>query len=267
MVKLKKSICMEKVIMSFNFTSSGLSDMGLVRENNEDAWGEIGEYNFYTLADGMGGHQAGEVAARETISHLLRLVRKGFKSARKKSLSELETLVNKSIIQVNAIVYKMGHSSPDLRGMGTTLAALLFQDSEVIIAHVGDSRIYRLRIDEGGNELVQLTRDHSLFSELVDLGQLSEDQSSEFAYKNIITKAIGTESKISPEVSLVDIQPDDVYLLCTDGLSDLLTPGEIKEALKEKSPPENVVQTLIDLAKERGGHDNITAIVVRVHEK
>lgn len=253
---------MKKQLMPFTFVSGGLSDRGLVRENNEDAWGEIEAYNFYVLADGMGGHQAGEVAAREAVSHFLRLVRKSFKSARQKSLAELAKEIKKAMAQVNHIVHTMGKSSQDLRGMGTTLSALMFQEGGAIIAHVGDSRIYRIR----HGRLEQMTRDHSLFSELVELGQLSESASPEFAYKNIITKAIGTEPKVEPEVVIEDLHQDDVYLLCTDGLSDLIKPEEMLAILTSENSPQKMAEEFVGKANARGGHDNITAIVVKIHE-
>lgn len=254
---------MGQEIMSLVFKSGGLSDKGLIRENNEDAWGEIIEHNFFTLADGMGGHQAGEVAAREAVSHLLRLVRKVFKSARKRTLADFAALLKKAIEQVNVIVYKLGHSHSEWRGMGTTLSAVLFQEGGVVIAHVGDSRIYRVR----KGVLEQMTRDHSLFSELVELGQLSEHTSSEFAYKNIITKAIGTELALEPEVTVEDLQAGDTYLLCTDGLSDLISLNELNAVLSLNIDAETMVKQLIALAKEKGGHDNVTAIVVKADEK
>ncbi|MCB1113376.1 MAG: Stp1/IreP family PP2C-type Ser/Thr phosphatase [Chlamydiia bacterium] len=248
--------------MPYTFISGGLSDKGLIRENNEDAWGEIEACNFYTLADGMGGHQAGEVAAREAVSHLLRLVRKCFKSLKPKSLPELAKEIKQAMIRVNTIVHTLGKSAPDLRGMGTTLCAILFQEGGAIIAHVGDSRIYRVR----DGHLEQMTKDHSLFSELVELGQLSEHISSEFAYKNIITKAIGTEPSVEPEVVIEDLHPEDTYLLCTDGLSDLIKPEEMISILTQDKSPQEMAQAFVKLANERGGHDNITAIIIKAHE-
>lgn len=249
--------------MPYTILSSGLSDMGLVRDNNEDVWAEISELNFYVLADGMGGHQAGEVASREAVSHLLRLVRKGFKTARKKTAQDLQKLLNASLIQVNNVVFKLSRSTPELKGMGTTLCALLFHEEEAILAHVGDSRIYRLR----ENVLEQITKDHSLFRELVDLGQLSEQVSSDFAYKNIITKAIGTEANIEPSVQIMEIRHNDVFLLCSDGLSDMLIAKEIEDILNVNGTLDNHVESLINAAKSHGGHDNITVVIVRVNEQ
>lgn len=249
--------------MPYIFHSSGLSDVGLIRDNNEDVWAEIAELNFYVLADGMGGHQAGEIASREAVSHLLRFVRKGFKTAKKRNIQELSRILHHALIQVNNIIYKLGRTSPELKGMGTTLCALLLHEQEAILAHVGDSRIYRLR----GGVLEQMTKDHSLFRELVELGQLSEQVAPDFAYKNIITKAIGTEGSIDPAVQIELTEVEDTFLLCSDGLSDMLGSKEIEEILKVKCTLDETVEALVSAAKQKGGHDNITVVVVKVDEK
>lgn len=254
---------LDKIVMPFSYEASGLSDIGLVRENNEDVWAEIEELNFFVLADGMGGHQAGEVASREAVSHLLRLIRKRFATAKKKGLKDIAKLLRRALIQVNSIVYKIGKSEGELKGMGTTLCALFLSDEGAVLAHVGDSRIYRLR----RGKLEQLTKDHSLFRELVELGQLSEHFASDFAYKNIITKAIGTEPKVDPTVMETDVRAKDLFLLCTDGLSDLLRVEEIKEVLARPHSADQIVEELIHAAKAKGGHDNITVVLVKVNEE
>ena len=248
--------------MPYTYAASGLSDIGRVRENNEDVWAEIEELNFFILADGMGGHQAGEVASRETVSHMLRLVRKAFKTTKKRSLSDTVKAIKQAIILVNSLVYKIGNSHESLRGMGTTLCLVLLHDEGAVLAHVGDSRIYRLR--KGGLE--QMTKDHSLFRELVDMGHLSEQLAPDFAYKNIITKAIGTEPKVEPTVFSVDIEVGDYYLLCTDGLSDLLSVKDIETILQKDKSVDQMARALIMAANERGGHDNITVVLIKVDD-
>ena len=252
----------ERAIMPYTYVASGLSDMGRVRDNNEDVWAEIEELNFFLLADGMGGHQAGEVASREAASHMLRLVRKAFKTTRKKSLSDACKAIKQAIILVNTLVYKLGRSQEELKGMGTTLCAVLLHDDGAILAHVGDSRIYRLR----DGSLEQMTKDHSLFRKLVDLGQLSEQFAPDFAYKNIITKAIGTESKVEPTVFSTDIQIGDYYLLCTDGLSDLLSLKEIETLMRQDISVDQMAECLIIAANDRGGHDNVTVVLIKVDD-
>lgn len=248
-----------RLLMPYTFVASGLSDIGLVRENNEDAWAEMDDLSFFALADGMGGHKAGEIASREALAHLLTLVRKAFKGKRRGLEASVKAL-KQTIVQVNAHVYKYGKNDPLLKGMGTTLCCLYLHEEGAIIGHVGDSRLYRYRKEQ----MEQLTQDHSLFRELVDLGQLSERQAQEFAYKNIITKAIGTEPLVEPSVLEVDVEPGDTFLLCSDGLSDLVLIQEMKEVLKQDKPVEELVQTFIQMAKDKGAHDNVTVVIVKV---
>jgi serine/threonine protein phosphatase PrpC len=243
--------------MRYKITAAGHSDTGLVRQSNEDAWGQVLEYNFFALADGMGGHLAGEVASREAITSLCHLV-PTFK--KKMSLTEARDALDRAIRQVNGIVYHLSRADERFKGMGTTLCSIQFRDEGLLYAHVGDSRIYRLR----NHVLEQLTLDHSLLRELVDLGQLSEGQVPDFLYKNILTKAIGTEATVEPTVQTSDIQEGDMYLLCSDGLSDALALHELELILNSARTLEGAVKTLIANAKYRGGYDNITAVVMRV---
>lgn len=250
-------------LMSCKVVAAGLSDIGLVRENNEDVWAEIPEKHLYILADGMGGHLAGEVAAREAVDALIALI-KGDVGAQmeKVSLEEARHLLTACINEVNAHVYRKGRRDPSLRGMGTTLCCLYFHPKGLLYGHVGDSRIYRMR----GEKLSQLTKDHSLLRELVDLGELSERQAEEFVYKNIITKAIGTEPSVEPSVQKCEIVDGDLYLMCSDGLSDLLSRIEIEAILKANTSIKKATQELVAVAKEKGGHDNITVVIAKIHE-
>lgn len=249
--------------MPYKITAYGHSDIGKVRHNNEDVWAELPECHFYALADGMGGHQAGEVASREAMKTLCKLIKKNHAEQTVQiSLQEMRKIISHIIEQVNYTVYKLGRSDVKLKGMGTTLCCLYFHSQGLVYGHVGDSRIYRLR----NEKLMLLTKDHSLLRELVELGQISEHQSSEFLYKNIITKAIGTEPKVEPSVHLTMLEPHDVYIMCTDGLSDLLTTKEMQDILLQYPTPQEQVMQLIAHANEMGGHDNITVMVLKVEE-
>lgn len=243
---------------TFTIEACGLSDIGLVRPNNEDVWGEIEELGFFVLADGMGGHKAGEIASREAVSFLLEEVKKNFKPSI--SDSESENILAHSIRQANKTVFKMSRQEPGWHGMGTTLSCLMIQGDKAILGNVGDSRIYRLR----NNKLELLTRDDSLFRDLVDLGQLSEQNSAEFVYKNIITKAVGTEAKLEPTMKTVDVQLNDVFLLATDGLTDLIQLNEFETMINATPYVEDICLKLIETAKMRGGYDNMTALVIRI---
>jgi serine/threonine protein phosphatase PrpC len=250
--------------MPYKLTAVGLSDIGLVRHNNEDVWELFPKWNFYILADGMGGHQAGEVAAKEAVRQLSKLIEKQIDPHDDTlEIDEARRIILEAIEEVNSHIFKLGRKDPELRGMGTTLCCLLFHPKGVIYAHVGDSRIYRLR----GKKLFQMTKDDSLLRELMDQGQLNAQQAADFAYKNIITKAIGTEPHVQPSARLADIMDQDIYLMCTDGLSDPLSKPEMEEIMNVKRPLKETAQTLIDAAKEKGGNDNITVVLIKVQEK
>ncbi|MEI8124305.1 MAG: Stp1/IreP family PP2C-type Ser/Thr phosphatase [Parachlamydiaceae bacterium] len=247
----------------YKIVTCGISDVGLVRQNNEDAWKELPNIGFYVLADGMGGHQAGEVAAKEAVETLCRVLKRKFPSIKHASIEDVADLISKAIVHVNKVIYKMGRSSSDLRGMGTTLCCLFFHRDGVIIGHVGDSRIYRLR----GRRFDQMTRDHSLLCELIDQGQLNEQQATDFLYKNIITKAVGTEPLVEPTVETKKVLPGDVYLMCSDGLSDLLSDEEMVSILESAPSQESAAKNLVTHAIERGGRDNITVVITKIEGK
>jgi serine/threonine protein phosphatase PrpC len=241
----------------------GRSDIGLVRENNEDVWGQLPEIGFFALADGMGGHQAGEIAARIAITSLCKAIKIKLKRFKEEPGTEkVRDLVKRAIVQVNARVYKMSRTDHALYGMGTTLCCMLFYRNQFILAHVGDSRIYRLR----DQKLEQLTKDHSLLRELIDQGKLNEEQATDFLYKNIITKAIGTEPKVDPAVDVIEVQPDDLFLMCTDGLSDLLSEEEMQNILLQGGAIQESAAALIESANAKGGRDNITVVIATVKQ-
>jgi PPM family protein phosphatase len=250
-------------LMSYKVFSAGVSDIGLVRENNEDVWAKLPLQRFFAIADGMGGHQAGEVAARESVNILCSILSR--KLDNKNDEIDLEIareIIVDAVKETNSYIYQMGCRDLELNGMGTTLCFLYFHPKGLVYGHVGDSRIYRLR----NNKLTQITKDHSLLRELVDQGQLDEQQAGEFVYKHIITKAIGTGSHVEPSVRLTELYNHDVFLMCTDGLSDLLTQNDIESILNKKKPLKELNQELIDAAKQHGGHDNITVVLTKVQE-
>lgn len=237
----------------------GISDIGLVRQNNEDVWAELPEIRLYILADGMGGHQAGEVAARETVKTLCRILQKSFKD-NNQSLEEAAASIRKAIGLVNTHIYKMGKSVSNLKGMGTTLCVLHIHQEGVIYAHVGDSRIYRML--PGKFELI--TKDHSLLRELIDIGQISEDKVAGFHYKNIITRAIGTEPFVEVSDNIAPLVPQVRYVLCSDGLSDLISIAEMQHILTETETLSEAALQLVSLSKIKGGNDNVTVLIIDV---
>lgn len=251
---------MAACLLPYTVSVFGLSDVGLVRQNNEDIWMGLMDPQFYVLADGMGGHQAGEIAAQEAAIGLCEIVQEQWKNSGRESFHDMRKAMRIAIEQVNRKVYRKSRMDPALKGMGTTLCCVYFHPKGVIYAHVGDSRIYRLR----RTKFEQLTKDHSLRRELVDQGELTEKQARDFQYPNIITKAIGTEPSVEPSVHLSDLIEGDVYLMCSDGLSDLLSTREMHAILNQKLSVEDTVKEFVATANARGGHDNITVVIMKV---
>lgn len=250
-------------VAQFKITAYDLSDVGLVRQNNEDLCSQLPEHGFYLLADGMGGHQAGEVAAREAVMTLNLLIQKWHEDeSTNKDIGNTISFIQYAIEQTNRIVHEISRTDASLKGMGTTLCLLYFLDTKVIYAHVGDSRIYRLR----QQRLEQITKDHSLLSELIDLGQINEEEASHFMYKNIITKAIGTERDVEPSVRFDNLAPQDLFLMCSDGLTDMVSHDEIEEILNKATDINRAAKNLISAAKKKGGHDNISVLIAQVNE-
>jgi len=239
----------------------GLSDIGPVRPNNEDVWISIRKYSFFALADGMGGHNAGEVAAKEAIQCLSNAIRE-ITTFDKKSLSSKQFILflKTAIENANQRVFQLGKEHSSLQGMGTTLCCLYFYGDDAIYAHVGDSRIYRYR----NAELKQLTQDHSLLYELISSGQIDAPYS--LPCKNIITRAIGTSPKVLPEIASATAQQNDIFFMCTDGLTDFVSEQEMEEILKASLPLKKTVKTLIERAKEKGSHDNITILMIKIKQ-
>lgn len=248
-------------VMLYQISVQCISDVGLIRQNNEDSWKVLKDELFFVLADGMGGHQAGEVASKATVEHLCHLFHQ-HSNLFHIEINLAKKLLKEMIQEVNAVVYRLGRENPNLRGMGTTLCCIFLHPVGLIYGHVGDSRIYRFR----HSKLEQLTHDHSLLRELIELGQLSEQQAEEFLYKNIITKAIGTEPAVEPTIANCSIEAGDILMMCTDGLSDLV-PLEVMQNIIAHHSEEEATRLLISKAKESGGHDNITVILVKIQGK
>ena len=242
------------------------TDVGRVRDHNEDSFLVDKKLSLYIVADGMGGHAAGEVAS----SMAARTVRECL-AAERDALVEYEQghggttrkdilrLLEASVQQACSAVHEEGIRDESKRGMGTTLDALLVIGSRGFIAHVGDARIYLYR----QGSVPQLTEDHSLMNELLKRGRLTREQIEKVQYKNAVTRAVGVYESVEVDVFDFDVLPGDRFLLCSDGLSGYLEEAELPK-LFEEIPEEKLTPHLIDLANERGGKDNITAVVVRI---
>lgn len=237
---------------------TGLTDPGRMRDGNEDCIATRPDIGLAILADGMGGHLAGEVASHMAVD----IVSQHFAAAPDTVWAgdAAADAIADAIRAANLAIYEAARAKPECAGMGSTIVVALFTPDCMWVGHVGDSRLYRLR----GGELAQLTQDHSVIQELVNRGLLTLDEARKTIAKNLVTRALGVEAGIAPDISAQPTQPGDVYLLCSDGLNEVLTDTEIAAALSEPaSELTSTAQRLIDLANERGGPDNISVILAR----
>ncbi|WP_334187115.1 Stp1/IreP family PP2C-type Ser/Thr phosphatase [Noviherbaspirillum sp.] len=241
---------------------------GLVRSHNEDAIVVSVDYNFAILADGMGGYNAGEVASGMATSVLKQLLETGLQRLQQHSSDflhsrskQVQHLMQDSILQTNAAIVDAAQNDPQYHGMGTTLVTALFDRDTVTIAHVGDSRAYRLR----RGEMVQLTRDHSLLQEQIDAGMIAPNLARLSLNKNLITRAVGIGCELEVEMHEHQTETGDLYLFCSDGLSDLLESDEIRDLLlRTESRLNSSCDFLIERANHYGGQDNISVILVQI---
>lgn len=244
--------------------SFGKTDIGLVRKVNEDSFlcekleGIDGLY-LYIVADGMGGHNAGEVASSMAVREVAFYLKENIE-ALKLGDNEIRDLIRNAISYANEKIYKTSIIKSNCLGMGTTLSMVLLKDNRIYIGHVGDSRIYLIR----NNSILRLTEDHSLVAELIKSGTIKPEEANSHPQKNVITKALGTEYTIEPDISQIDLQWDDYILICTDGLSNAVCEDDMTNAIINTSDLNEACDLLINKAKERGGFDNITAVVVQM---
>ena len=249
--------------------AASLTDPGRVRDHNEDCIESRPEMGLYVLADGMGGYNAGEVASGMATS----LITDGLQEAwtpravermsRDEAKALAERLIREQIARANSAVFTTSQNNPECAGMGTTLVMSLFYDDFVAVAHIGDSRLYRLR----GEAMEQVTRDHSLLQEQLDSGLITPEEAKLSQNKNLVTRALGIDPTVDPELHVYETQVGDTYLLCSDGLSDMVEDEEIRVTLVTlRSNPNLTVQQLIQTANDNGGRDNISAMLIRVAE-
>lgn len=227
------------------------SDIGRVRSTNQDAYlVQEGVYPLYAVADGMGGHLGGDIASAMAIE--------GLKACLKDQVPS-EDVISDCVGRISREIFDRQVKDLSLQGMGTTLTLLWEDEVQVYLGHVGDSRAYLLR--EG--KLRQLSHDHSLVSELLRSGVIDEEAAGDYPYRNVITRAVGTEEEILCDTAVIDKRPGDRFLLCSDGLSEYVKREQMQEMLHRESL-EAIADTLLTLALERGGRDNITLILLEV---
>ncbi|MFC7420171.1 Stp1/IreP family PP2C-type Ser/Thr phosphatase [Iodobacter arcticus] len=249
---------------------AGLTDAGLHRDHNEDTIHFDAEKGLVVLADGMGGYNAGEVASGIAVEMVCHVVHDAMQSNFPLHLQRPDSLwpaahdvLMAAVHYANQSIYGTAQSQPQCAGMGTTLVCALFYDSRLAVAHVGDSRLYRLR----GAEFIQLTRDHSFLQEQIDSGLITPEEARHSSYKNLVTRAVGIDSAVQAELHEYEVLPGDIYLFCSDGLSDMADDSDIADTLLAFNS--NLAlnsEQLIQLANDMGGKDNISAVIVKVKE-
>lgn len=248
----------------------GLTDVGRKRKHNEDAYSLDVEEGLFIVADGMGGHAAGEVASKitvETISEFIAATRQKeeatwpFKYNHQLHFNSNRLAV--AIEKANERVMAAVAAQPWLKGMGTTVVAGLLNEKILSLAHVGDSRAYLFR----DGQLSRLTDDHSWVHEQVAAGILTEEEAKSHPLKNVVTRALGGGPSVSPDLQELAFSSGDLFLFCSDGLTTMLTDEELREALERQEDPQTLCRELVDSANEKGGVDNITVVAVRVPPK
>lgn len=244
-----------------------LTDTGKVREHNEDTIGSDPDIGLFVLADGMGGYNAGEVASGIAVKTIVNLVREAFAVQelqgvdRETGLMRPSIILRDAILRANKIIHQTSKTQPQCEGMGTTVVAALFYDNRAVVAHVGDSRLYRLR----GDRFEQLTMDHSLLQELVDRGFYSAEEAARSTNKNYVTRALGVEATVEVEIREHAAHRGDYYVLCSDGLSDMVEDEDIHLTISTfHDNLETVSRQLVQLANEHGGRDNVSVIMTQV---
>jgi serine/threonine protein phosphatase PrpC len=237
---------------------------GMVRSHNEDSVAADAEVGLAVLADGMGGYNAGEVAsgiAVELIKAEMKKTLAAHDSGHLDGDTTAERLITEHGARANSAIYQAAQSHPQYSGMGTTLVVALWHDNRMSVGHIGDSRLYRMR----GGALEQITRDHSLLQEQIDSGMITKEQARHSQNKNLVTRAVGIDREVDTEVHTYAVQAGDVYLLCSDGLSDMVTDEDIQTTLSSlQANLPLAAQQLVQQANDNGGRDNVSVILVRV---
>lgn len=247
----------------------GETDIGRVREHNEDTIAFDPEIGLLVVADGMGGYNAGEVASGIAVKTIVNLVQASVEREDMRvndpatGMSRSSIILRDAIHRANKIIYQTARTQPQCEGMGTTVVSALFFDNKIAVAHVGDSRLYRLR----NEKFEQVTMDHSLLQELVDRGFYSAEEAQRAANKNYVTRALGVEPNVDVEVQEVPVQKGDFYILCSDGLSDMVEDDDIHLTISTFGANlDTVAKQLIQLSNDNGGRDNISVVMAHVLE-
>ncbi len=241
------------------------TDLGLKREINEDAYLADSNINLFMVADGMGGHAGGNIASKMSVDIIRRQVRAARKSGDLFSQDAVESespavlkLLEGSIKEASAKIFEKSNHQPELSGMGTTVTLVLTHGRRAYVAHVGDSRLYRLR----NGEFEQITEDHSLVNEQVKAGFITTEEAQHSRFRNIITRSVGFESEVNADTNSLLMKPADIYLICSDGLTGMVEDDKIKKTIEEARLSQTPAK-LVELANQAGGEDNVTVVVLK----
>jgi protein phosphatase len=244
----------------------GQSDVGRVRSSNEDAWGVFPDLQFFVVADGMGGHAAGEIASHMAVDTMHDFMQSSAQSSEVTWPADVDPtlpLPVKRLVSAGKLandkIYQASRSNPKMNGMGTTMVSVLMDQDTAYVAHVGDSRAYLIR----DGKIQRLTEDHSLINDYISQGLLKVEEAGQHPLKHVITRALGSSGKVVVDVKTVPLGHGDAFLLCSDGLSNLLTDEDMRINGRDSlQDPQTVCQRLIDLANKKGGEDNITVVLI-----
>jgi protein phosphatase len=244
-----------------------LTDVGLLRDHNEDTIASDAAMGFVILADGMGGYKAGEVASEIAVLSITAELKEAMLNFQPSQVLDVlnrqpeAQLIIDAVKNANAAIYHVSETQPQCAGMGTTLVVGLFTNHKLLVGHIGDSRMYRLR----AQVLIQITEDHSLLQEQIKLGLITPEQAKFSANRNLVTRALGVDPEVELELNEYDVEVGDIYLLCSDGLSDLVDDDIIQSTLNENSfDLAEAAEALVQLANDNGGKDNISVILAEV---
>jgi serine/threonine protein phosphatase PrpC len=250
-------------------TIIGLTDRGLVRGKNEDSIGFDSDLGLVVLADGMGGHRGGEVASSMTVDTVISELQQSLPKIAAGEIDQssgfsMESIcVQDAVVAANLLVHKTAQTNPSHRGMGTTVVVLQFYNNSFSLAHIGDSRCYRLRADR----FEQITKDHSLLQELIDRGFYTPEEARNSMNKNLVTRALGIDPTVFPDIQEDIVLKNDIYLLCSDGLTDLVEDEDIYLTITKFSASlEEAAKQLITKANKKGGKDNISVMLCRIDD-
>lgn len=244
-----------------HYTAAAVSDRGRKRPTNEDAFGFSLEHGVFLVCDGMGGAAAGEIASSVAVDELLQLLSRRIAGHEADTTVMMPQLAEEAVCAANQAIFSRSQRNYKLSGMGTTLVGLVAEERRVWVLNVGDSRCYRMR----NRELEQITLDHSLVEEQVRLGRMTHSEALRSPLRNVITRALGTQNRVTPDIFELEAEPGDLFLLCSDGLTRELTDALIESLLRIDLPLDVLCARLVEAAKKSGGHDNITCILVRAN--